>query len=161
MPVYFVIDRSSSQIKIGRSEHVRRRVRTLQTGNPNPLELMGWIPSEDDTSMERTLHNRYDAKRGNGEWFSITQDEVLRELKRAYGFIPKKGDTFEIVGYDRDGVPEYLGVCDWADFELEECCPFCGCFCGMHFQEASAMYHCLNCDALTDLSELSRGKNKA
>ncbi|THI87138.1 MAG: GIY-YIG nuclease family protein [Nitrospira sp. CG24A] len=160
MPVYFVIDRSSSQIKIGRSKDVPKRVRTLQTGNPNPLELMGWVLSGHDTSTERTLHKRYGAKRGSGEWFSITQDEVLWELKRACGFIPKKGDAFEIVGYDRDGVPEYLGVCDWADFELEECCPFCGCFCGMHFQEASAMYHCLNCDALTDFSGLSRGKNE-
>ena len=26
----------------------------------------------------------------------------------------------------------------------------------MAFQDASQMYHCINCDALTDFSELSR-----
>lgn len=26
--------------------------------------------------------------------------------------------------------------------------------CGMNFQETSQMYHCLNCDALSDFSEL-------
>ncbi len=31
-----------------------------------------------------------------------------------------------------------------------KCCPFCG----MHFQDASQMYHCLNCDTPADFSEL-------
>ena len=51
-------------------------------------------------------------------------------------------------------VPEYLGVWEWGDLEIEECCPFCGCLCGMHFQDASQMYYCLNCDTLTDFSEV-------
>lgn len=42
----------------------------------------------------------------------------------------------------------------WGDLEIYECCPFCGCLCGMHFQDASQMYHCLNCDTLTDFSDL-------
>jgi hypothetical protein len=50
--------------------------------------------------------------------------------------------------------PEYLGVWEWADLEIDECCPFCGCLCGMHFQEASQMYYCIRCDTLTDFSEL-------
>jgi hypothetical protein len=49
-----------------------------------------------------------------------------------------------------------LGVWEWGDLEIDECCPFCGCLCGMAFQEASQMYHCISCDALTDFSELRR-----
>lgn len=32
-----------------------------------------------------------------------------------------------------------LGVWKWADLEIDDCCPFWGCPCGMHFQEASQM----------------------
>lgn len=42
-----------------------------------------------------------------------------------------------------------------ADLEIDECYPFCGCLCGMHFQEASQMYYCIQCDTLTNFSELS------
>jgi hypothetical protein len=150
MSIYFILDSRSSEIKIGRSADIPLRVRALQTGNPGALKLMGWIVATDDVRTERDLHSRYNDRRGIGEWFSIGPREVLIELKRATGFVPAQGDSFEIVGRDRDGVSEYLGVCEWADFELEECCPFCGCFCGMHFQDASWMYHCTNCDMLTN-----------
>ena len=72
------------------------------------------------------------------------------------GFVAKNADAFEVTGFDKNAVPEYLGVWKWGDLELEECCPYCGSFCGMHYQEASCMYHCLNCDTLADFSDLSR-----
>ena len=56
----------------------------------------------------------------------------------------KNADAFEIIGRDRDGIPEYLGVWNWGDLELENACPFGGCLCGMHFQDASSMYWCSN-----------------
>lgn len=158
MPVYFVIERKSDAIKIGVATDIRRRLAQLQTGSPNKLKLMGWITPEDDYGTEKELHKRYKEKRvpggGGKEWFAISQDGVLRELQQARGFIPRNADSFEIIGYDRDGIPEYMGVCEWADFEHHECCPFCGYFCGMSFNEAASMYHCPNCDTLTDFSEL-------
>ncbi len=39
---------------------------------------------------------------------------------------------------------------------MEECCPFCRCLGGMHFQDASQMYNCISCDTLHDFSELER-----
>lgn len=156
MAVYFVIEPTNNAIKIGRSSQIRKRLGQLQTGNVDELELMGWITPSDDKKVERSLHQKYANHRVRGEWFAISQDDVLHELERASGFIPKNTNTFEIVGYDKDGIPEYVGVCKWADFEYYECCPFCGCFCGMHFNDALSMFHCINCDTLTDFSELSR-----
>jgi hypothetical protein len=155
MPIYFILDSRSSEIKIGRSTNVRNRVCALQTGNPGELQLMGWIEAIDDVEAERELQDRYVTTRGKGEWFSIGPTEVLHELERANGFVPKQGDSFEIIGHDRDAVPEYLGVCSWADFEIHECCPFCGCMCGMHFQEATWMYYCMNCGTLTNFEDLN------
>lgn len=116
---------------------------------------MGWIEIDDDARFENTLHQKYQEQRGIGEWFYIGPTEVLTELQRNNGFVPTPNNSFEIIGYDNDAVPEYLGVCEWADFEIYECCPFCGCFCGMHEQEGTGMYHCINCDAFTSFDFLS------
>ena len=109
MPVYFVIERPSDNIKIGVSVQIRKRLAQLQTGNPNKLELMGWITPKNDRAIEKALHKKYQDKRGLGgggkEWFTISQDVVLRELKQAQGFIPRNVSSFEVIGYDPAGVP--------------------------------------------------------
>jgi len=159
MPVYFVhqVERGEWLMKIGRAADIRRRLRALQTGNPKELKVVGWIVSENDTRTERSLHRRYAHANVGGEWFALQPADILGDLQAAGmdGFVAKNADAFEVVGHDKDAVPEYLGVWDWADLEIDECCPFCGCLCGMAFQGASQMYHCLHCDALTDFSELS------
>lgn len=109
------------------------------------------------SALENALHNHFADKRQRGEWFEIEAADILPILTKAgrNGFVGKNADAFQIVGYDKDAVSEYLGVWEWGALELNECCPFCGCLCGMHFQEASQMYHCISCDTLTDFSELS------
>ena len=151
MAVYFIADRKNSLIKIGVSGDMDRRIKQLQTGNPFKLEFMGWIgEDENHFEIEKKLHEKYSDKNYSGEWFEISQDDVVYELTLHHGFIPKNEDAFKVIGYDQDGIPEYLGVWDWQEFELHECCPFCGCLCGMNYQEASSMYYCMSCDTLTN-----------
>jgi hypothetical protein len=158
MAVYFVREAHVGMVKIGVSKDVPQRLKALRTGNPRPLELMGWIIPQkgSDYSLESQLHLKYDRHRAEGEWFRMSSTEVLDELRGAHtgGFVSKNAKAFEIVERDRDGVPIYLGVCKWTDLEIDECCPYCGCMCGLIGQETGAMYHCLNCDAYTDLSDL-------
>lgn len=156
MPVYFILDANTSQIKIGRAGNIKKRLQNLQTGNPSQLQLMGWIKCDDDmeNQLERELHQQYKKQRCMGEWFDIGPTEVLNELQKETGFVPRPSDSFEIIGFDKDAVPEYLGVCQWIQFEFEECCPFCGCLCGLHEQESTGMYHCINCDAYTNFDFL-------
>ncbi|AJR22503.1 MULTISPECIES: GIY-YIG nuclease family protein [unclassified Sphingobium] len=160
MPVYFIGEEDSGycRIKIGVAKDIEKRRGNLQTGNPSAIRLLGWINTEETFELERRLHRHFAATRVRGEWFALEPADILPILMRATsdGFVAKNADAFQIVGYDRDAVPEYLGVWEWGDLEIDECCPFCGCFCGMAFQDASQMYHCINCDALTDFSELSR-----
>jgi Meiotically up-regulated gene 113 len=156
--VYFLgeDENGCSPIKIGVARNIAHRRRNLQTGNPLVLKLLGWIEADEDFQLEATLKRQFKAKRRRGEWFDIQPADILPVLQRAgrRGFVAKNADAFEITGYDRDAVPEYLGVWEWGDLEIDECCPFCGCLCGMHFQDASHMYHCISCDMLTDFSEL-------
>lgn len=159
VPVYFFgeSENGCSLIKVGVAKDIGRRKRDLQTGNPHELRLLGWIVSDDDFQLERDLHQHFEHLRGRGEWFKIRPTDILPHLARAgqRGFVAKNADAFQITSYDRDVVPEYLGVWDWANLEIDECCPFCGCLCGMHFQETSQMYFCMQCDKLSDFSELS------
>jgi hypothetical protein len=164
MSVYFILeeDTAGRRMKIGRAKNITARRRALQTGNSRPLKLVGWIAADDDKAFEARLHAKYaerntrkDGGNSSKEWFHLEPADILDDLMRARdtGFVAKNIDAFEIVGYDKDAVPEHRGVWDWASLELEECCPFCGCFCGMYFQEASWMYHCINCDTLTNFSD--------
>ncbi|WP_349975063.1 GIY-YIG nuclease family protein [Pseudomonas sp. WHRI 8519] len=158
MPVYFIgeDENGCSPIKIGVAKNIAERKRNLQTGNPLYLKLLGWIEVANAFELERQLHQHFKSARARGEWFAIEPSDILPILMRAGrdGFVAKNADAFQVIGYDRDAVPEYLGVWEWGDLEIYECCPFCGCLCGMHFQDASQMYHCLNCDTLTDFSDL-------
>ncbi len=159
MPVYFIgeLEGGCCRIKIGVAKDIERRRSNLQTGNSSELSLLGWINTDEAFALERRLHRDFHKTHVRGEWFAIEPADVLPVLQGAFrdGFVAKNADAFQIVGYDRDAVPEYLGVWEWGDLEIEECCPFCGCMCGMAFQDASQMYHCISCDALTDFSSLS------
>jgi hypothetical protein len=158
VPVYFLgeDENGCSPIKIGVAKNIEGRKRNLQTGNPLKLRLLGWIETPEDFKLEGDLKRHFDASRVRGEWFDIEPADILPFLRQAGrdGFVAKNADAFQIIGYDRDAIPEYLGVWDWADLEIDECCPLCGCLCGMHFQDASQMYYCIRCDRLTDFSEL-------
>lgn len=157
MAVYFIYQLSAGEplLKIGRAKDIYQRRDALQTGNPHTLVLVGWIQSDAESLLEAELHRRHHAHRVAGEWFRLQPTEILEDLMRAGsdGFVARHADAFEIIGHDRDAVPEYLGVWEWGDLELEECCPFCGAMCGMHFQEASQAYHCISCGRLSDFSD--------
>ena len=155
--IYFFIEDTDELVKIGRAKDIERRRRNLQTGNHRKLLLLGWIRTSDDVQVERDIHEHFNVLRGRGEWFYLDPADVLPVLARfgIDGFVGATDDPFEVTGHDRDGVPEYMGVWKWGNLELEECCPFCGSFCGIHFQEASSMYHCINCDAFTSFDFLS------
>lgn len=162
MSIYFLGEAENlcRTIKIGVAKNIIVRRRNLQTGNPLELKLLGWLKAEDDFALEAILKERFKDRKVRGEWFDIEPADILPILMRAgaNGFVAKNANAFEITGYDRDAVPEYLGVWEWGDLEIYECCPYCGCLCGMHFQEASHMYHCLSCGTLSDFSELDRNE---
>lgn len=75
--VYFVSpsnDRSVVKIGMTSGDHVRERIRGLQTGSPYPLELARAIPTESRQSareLEGALHDRFADSRMHGEWFRV------------------------------------------------------------------------------------------
>ena len=55
---------------------VGQRVDELQASWPYPISLVHWYFSLDVLNDERELHEKYADKRGNGEWFDLTPEDV-------------------------------------------------------------------------------------
>lgn len=76
--IYFVRG-SKGAVKIGyTSGRVESRLKSLQTGSPDKLELLGVV--DGGRELEKLLHKRYAEKRLEGEWFKLGERDIKREL---------------------------------------------------------------------------------
>ncbi len=82
--LYIIQSDKSGMIKIGRSKDPNKRLKQLQTGNPNKLKLiasfkdMGW--------REKLLHERLSEWSEQGEWFNYgcvgsIPDDIYEKIK--------------------------------------------------------------------------------
>jgi hypothetical protein len=62
---YFVQAENGGLVKIGKSNNIRSRLTTLQTGSPVRLAIIGAIRGD----REAELHLRFKGLRSHGEWF--------------------------------------------------------------------------------------------
>lgn len=74
--IYFI--RNGNYIKIGVSVDPWKRLASLQTGNPEPLELLAIMPGSND--LEIGLHRAFGQFMKQGEWFQIN-DRLLTFIK--------------------------------------------------------------------------------
>ncbi|WP_082837094.1 GIY-YIG nuclease family protein [Labrenzia sp. OB1] len=149
LPVYFLANGEErlSPIKIGRTNSLKRRMSELQTGNPVQLRLLGYIETTEDASLEAQLHREFYQKRLSGEWFDIEAEEIVPVLLSAgaAAYAPPEDAIFEFESYDRSGIPCFVRGAAWLDLQVEELCPSCGCFGGIHYQGGPAGEICLRC----------------
>jgi hypothetical protein len=73
--IYFVSSPESSRIKIGYTGNPEKRIESLLTSSPSPLETLKVI--EGTVAEERDLHRRFSHLRQHREWF--TDCPELRE----------------------------------------------------------------------------------
>jgi hypothetical protein len=84
--VYFVGDRFHD-IKIGFAFDLRTRVKELQTGNPSPLLVYGYLPG--GLLLERAFHRAFYVDRGIGEWFERSP-RLVRTIQSIQAGIAKR-----------------------------------------------------------------------
>lgn len=63
--------------KIGRAHNINSRMAQLQTGNPYQLYLIASCLSQDAVGLELSLHQQYAENRVQGEWFELTQGDIM------------------------------------------------------------------------------------
>lgn len=81
--VYFIGEEpNSGWVKIGCTRNKPEdRVAELQTGNPRRLVLLNSVTCMDYKKFEAYLHKCFDTKRGVGEWFQLTANEINELVK--------------------------------------------------------------------------------
>lgn len=62
--------------KIGRTKNPEKRIKSFEVKLPFEVELDALIPTVDMYRLEADLHQRFAEKRGQGEWFALTPDDV-------------------------------------------------------------------------------------
>lgn len=80
--VYFFRHIGLRPIKIGYSTNNNpiNRFNQFKTYAPYGSEIIGFIQTYDSKEIETKLHIKYSQKRLSGEWFEITEDDVIKEI---------------------------------------------------------------------------------
>lgn len=72
-------DAYPEMVKLGRSKNVIERLAALNTGcAPKPLRVVFQVPTMDAVRDEKRLHVHFASRRGQGEYFNVTPEEVKR-----------------------------------------------------------------------------------
>lgn len=79
--VYFLKSPSTGLIKIGRSRNMYARIDGLRRGGPEDLIVIAAFPVRDHRGAEETFHRMFDFLRVRGEWFRISQEQVLDAIR--------------------------------------------------------------------------------
>jgi hypothetical protein len=75
--LYFISEEQfNNKVKIGISKNPEKRLKQLQTGNPNKLVIIHTIQSPDYKLLERTLHDICGDLRLVGEWFELSESDL-------------------------------------------------------------------------------------
>jgi len=82
---YVYVARSEGgEVKIGKSKDPKSRIKSLSTGNPQPLHLVKSAKVPNAGELEKKMHERYQEYRLHGEWFDLPESEIdsaLEELE--------------------------------------------------------------------------------
>jgi len=74
--VYLMKHGSRNEYKIGRTNNVMRREGELSIELPEKLSPIHTIETDDPAGIEKYWHARFSQKRKNGEWFSLSAEDV-------------------------------------------------------------------------------------
>lgn len=79
--VYFFRETGRPYVKIGMSVNdLQIRFQQFKTYAPLGAYIVGFIKTKKASVLESQLHKKYKEKRLSGEFFSLTDDEVYREI---------------------------------------------------------------------------------
>jgi predicted GIY-YIG superfamily endonuclease len=73
----YLLTNNNDQYKIGITKHnAKKRIKTLQTGNGDIIDIVAEFKSKYNNKIEGALHRRYGTKRLKGEWFQLEKKDI-------------------------------------------------------------------------------------
>jgi hypothetical protein len=80
----YLLTNNNGFYKIGVTKgDIDRRIKSLQTGNPNKIELVNYYESNNYRKIESWFHRIYEDIRLEGEWFLLNEDHINNFLLEA------------------------------------------------------------------------------
>ncbi len=97
--IYAIASSPDGPTKIGISIHPEKRVRQLQTGRDDALKLFHKepVPRSRAQLMEGVIHRENRHRRLKGEWFSISVEQAIQEIKHCMIRHESEVDTMESI----------------------------------------------------------------
>lgn len=85
MNYIYVIGGTEKPYKIGITRNLEQRLKNLQTGHPYELKIhyKEEIPESQVRLIEQTIHKTIKHKQTHGEWFDISLEDAISEVKFA------------------------------------------------------------------------------
>lgn len=81
---YVYLIKAGKRYKIGKANSVDRRFSRLRIQLPERAELVHQITTDDPFGIEAYWHGRFHDKRSNGEWFSLTKQDIKAFKRRKF-----------------------------------------------------------------------------
>lgn len=101
MGCVYLLTNNNGQYKIGITKYnAKRRIKNLQTGNGDVIEVVSEFQSKFNNKIETALHNRYGTKRLKGEWFELEKEDIqnfiseCQTLHNTFTFLEESNNPF-------------------------------------------------------------------
>ena len=73
----YMVRAENGLFKIGTTNHLHSRVITLRSSSPVSVTLIRYSISYKSMLLESALHERFADRRSHGEWFRLSEDDLL------------------------------------------------------------------------------------
>lgn len=73
---YIYVIKKKDLYKIGQSKDVQKRFQDIQQNHPETLELINYYPTKNPNFAEQNLHQLFESKNVNGEWFNLNEVDL-------------------------------------------------------------------------------------
>ncbi|MHA2183072.1 MAG: GIY-YIG nuclease family protein [Promethearchaeota archaeon] len=80
--IYLIQSTETGRYKIGVSKNPHKRIKQLQTGSSEELNLINSFESEYYNKIEKGLHSTYSHLSVIGEWFNLTLNEEVSFINK-------------------------------------------------------------------------------
>ena len=130
--LYFIQAGKDGPIKIGITNDIEKRLKSLQTANSKKLEVLYYTKTSSPRKSEKLLHDHFRENNINGEWFRPDKyllDHIEKLKSVNYDSLEESATWFNLISIHYQGIIEqaqklredgcYIGVKHLA-FELME-----------------------------------------
>lgn len=82
--IYLLNESGSEKYKIGITNNLKTRLKNIQTGCPEEINVISTFQSPYVTIIEKRLHKKFEHNKTNGEWFLLNDSDVFSFKHNCY-----------------------------------------------------------------------------